>query len=83
MECERFVELFQSFRIERFDGLAYFFMNLLSSFLQQAVISDFLGEGVFKDILQLRKKTLLVNEFQSLKVKKMGFEFLSHAHDRL
>ncbi len=65
---QHLVELFQSFRVELFYGPTYLFMNLLSPFEKQAVIGNLLSEGVFKDVFQLREKSLLVDELESLEV---------------
>ncbi len=56
-------------------------MNLLSPLEKQAIIGDFLGEGMLEDVFQFRKKTLLVNELQALKIEEMGFEILFHLCD--
>ena len=58
-------------------------MNFLSSSEKQAVIGDLLDERMFEYVLQLGEKALLVYDLQSLKVKEIGFEILSHPHNCL
>ncbi len=42
---QQFIVFLQTVRVERFDGCADFFVDLLSALLKQAAIGYFLGEG--------------------------------------
>ena len=83
MVGEHLVELFQPVWVDLFDSPSNLLMDLLSPFKKQAVISYLLGEGVFKDIFELREKSLLVDELKTLKVDEMGFKLFFHFHDGL
>ena len=56
-------------------------MDLLPPLEKQAVVGHLLSQGMFEDVLQLRKQALLVDKLQSLKVNEIGFELLSHSGD--
>ncbi len=83
MISKHLIKFFQPISVNFFYGLSYLFMNLFSPFEKQAVIGDLLGENVFEDILQLRKKPFFVNKFQPLKVSEMGFKLFLHTCDGL
>ena len=68
---QQLIVFFQPFSVYFFYGPTDLFMYLLASLKQQAVIGDFLSQGMLEDIFQLRKKLLLVDKFQALKIEQM------------
>ena len=80
---EHLVELMEPIGVELFYGPADFPVDLLSPGEEEAVVGNFLREGMLEDVLEFGEEPLLVDQFETLEVEQVGFQVFFHLRDGL
>ena len=62
--------------VQELYGVTYILMQLLAPLLEDRVVGNLLRERVLEDILDVRDRRLLVDEFTKLQIGEEAFELL-------